>query len=837
MFRFPLPPSLLLLLAAGSNLLAQDTFWQVPAGNWNSAANWTNGIPNGNTGTNTRDGIVNNGGIATIDANTTTPRDTKVGWAGGTGTVNHTAGNHSSAGWTFIGNGGGSDGTYNLSGSGNLNGSIHSNPRTYIGRDSGTGELNINTSGTFTGNRTHIGSGGTGTDGTLNLDAGTWSANSWVVLGETANTTGRVDMTGGSADFSAMSDVLSIGQRGDGTWTQSGGTTTINGGANRLLIGRWNGGDGTLNLSGGTITNNSGTVIGHDAGATGEMNISGGMLTSNGGEFQVGRSGNGTINQSGGTVETNGWVAAGRFDNSTGDIDMTGGIFRQTDATRGTLIGEQGTGTLTVGSGATYESLGTDPGFVIGHQPQSDGTVTVNSGGILRVGEITGAGAATSTANLVIGNNGNTDAVLNVDGGTVTANNEVWVGQGVTAAGETATPTLNITAGSLVAQGSILVGREGNRGEVNVSGGELRSLVGLELGHATPGSSGTLNQSGGLVEAPVLQVGGVAGGPGNFDHTGGTSIFESVQVGLINSPASNFDTTASINVDMGVRTGDVNVVGASPTFDVFGDTATAQGNLRVGGAGIVTTLGELNIGNGDPAGTMVQGNLNILGDAVIHGMVAAGDTTVAGGSVLSGDGELFADQLDVLGGVISPSELGNPLLGGGASIGDLRITPNDPSAAPNPFIDLGPGSTFLVDLDPNSVSDRIVTNAPNLALNIDGASLLPGVDRATGAAHPGSGTILSGDPYWIYVNEGAGADINTGMFANQYTSTYLTSVYPDATNFVDLGRPFAIFYNADFATGALTGGNDILLIGIPEPGRAVLLIVGLFAAVLHRRRG
>jgi hypothetical protein len=41
------------------------------------------------------------------------------------------------------------------------------------------------------------------------------------------------------------------------------------------------------------------------------------------------------------------------------------------------------------------------------------------------------------------------------------------------------------------------------------------------------------------------------------------------------------------------------------------------------------------------------------------------------------------------------------------------------------------------------------------------------------------------------------------------------------------GQEFAIVRTADFGTGALTGGNDVALVAVPEPGTGVTLLAGL----------
>ncbi|MGI8601992.1 MAG: PEP-CTERM sorting domain-containing protein [Verrucomicrobiales bacterium] len=298
-------------------------------------------------------------GPAAITANTAPVRDVRFGSDGrtGSGTVNHSAGTAQVDGWVRMGINSGSSGTYNLSGTGNLN----INGRFYIAEQAGTTGNFVQSGGTTTINAgggnagLYVGNDGAGTftmssgtftqaaaadpnngdswnrvaanggsTGVFNLSGGTMSLDARTFLG--ANGTATLTQTGGVLEV--RRGEVNIADAGTSTYNISAGTLrTLNAGS-RLSVGQWDNGNGTLNVSGTGDVNIAGDLVvaaGRDGfPTTGLVAQSGGVVTV-GDELILGESttANGTYNLSGGTLNmTGGTIRRGV---GTGTFNFTGG--------------------------------------------------------------------------------------------------------------------------------------------------------------------------------------------------------------------------------------------------------------------------------------------------------------------------------------------------------------------------------------------------------------------------------------------------------------------------------------------------------------------------------
>jgi fibronectin-binding autotransporter adhesin len=363
-----------------------------------------------------------------------------VGHNNGVGTVVQSGGTISANNELYIGNeNSGARGTYTLSGTGALNvanevvvgresgtgilnvdgGSITTtgNGNMYVGRRNGTGTLN-QTDGTIVVNKEF----GVGTrddnkigTGTYNLSGGSIAVANNFFVGKEQGASGTMAMTGGTL---GTSESLRIGHnQATGVLTQSGGTVNVQ---NEVYIGNENSGSsvGTYTLSGtGAVNVGNEVHIGRDN-ATGTLNLNGGTLMT---KKLEGGNGSATVNFNGGVLK-----AKENQDNLIQNLDVanvqSGGAKINSNgfnvATSQALTGtggleKLGAGSLTLSANNTYA-----------------GTTTVSEG-LLKVNGSVGSVQVNSGASL--GGSGTTGSLL-VNGtltpgnspGTLNTGSQTW---------------------------------------------------------------------------------------------------------------------------------------------------------------------------------------------------------------------------------------------------------------------------------------------------------------------------------------------------------------------------------------------------------------------------
>lgn len=201
--------------------------------------------------------------------------------------------------------------------------------------------LTVDDTSVLTGNTFIIGLGeNSQADVILNDSAGLVLGNGWTAVGAGYN-----------------------GANGNGSLTLNDNSTLTDSGE-AFNIGDVDGGHGTVNINdSATVTlNGGGTVF------VGKGNSDASDAT-------------GVINISGGSFTTEGIITLGTRIGATGEVNVTGGVFTQLDVADRFIVGDEGTGTLTVSGTGSVVSNGVD--LTIGDDPTSTGTVNLETGGVL----------------------------------------------------------------------------------------------------------------------------------------------------------------------------------------------------------------------------------------------------------------------------------------------------------------------------------------------------------------------------------------------------------------------------------------------------------------------
>ncbi|MBJ7284528.1 MAG: autotransporter-associated beta strand repeat-containing protein [Akkermansiaceae bacterium] len=354
-----------------------------------------------------------------------------VGHNNGVGTVVQSGGTISANNELYIGNENASaSGTYTLSGTGALNISNE----VVVGRESGTGVLNVDGGTLTTSGNGNMYVGRRNGTGTLNQSAGTISVNKEFGVGTRDDNkigTGTYNLSGG---LLTASNNIFIGKEegASGTMTMTGGTMT---GSDKLIIGH-NRASGSLSHSAGTVNVQNEVYIGNEnsASSVGTYTLSGSAVLNVGNEVQVGRdNGTGTFNLNGGTVTTkkieggngsatvnfNGGIVKAKQDESnfitnldTANLQGGGAVINSDGyqlATSQVFTGtggitKNGAGTLTLSSTSSFSGATTVAGgtLVISGNISTSSLTTVNSGATLSGSGTVGAAVINGT--LAVGN-------------------------------------------------------------------------------------------------------------------------------------------------------------------------------------------------------------------------------------------------------------------------------------------------------------------------------------------------------------------------------------------------------------------------------------------------
>ncbi|MBK8037444.1 MAG: autotransporter-associated beta strand repeat-containing protein [Verrucomicrobiaceae bacterium] len=605
--------------------------------------------------------------------------------------------------------------------------------------------------------------------------------------------------------------------------------------------------------TGNTLTINGGVTIGVNASATAvtQLTASGGgslVVNSGGANFQVGGATGGTNSN----AVTADFSALNAF-----TANLGAGTFRMGDANTGTSAdpsslklavnntitaasirigdgsGPSSTHTLTLGSGTNVFNADTVNVGSAGTTIRSSGAVVFDGAdttGTLQVRAANGTSRATINMVNTTGNTaGDISSTINLNGHTA----DVMASTLTMAARSTgtgaATATLSFDQGALDVTTLTMASRTGT--------GTGNATATLNLGDsAAPGSPtttiGTVNMAvntsaGGTVTSNLVITGGtvnIGTGSGtainmanaaagrtavsNINLTGGTL---SVTGDIVRTGGAGTET-ATITVNGGslnLNGKSIGTAGAPITLQAQSGTNTISGLAELNGGGLLTksTTGVLSMGDGNTytGGTLVSDG-TLLATNTTGSATGSGAVTVAAAGTLGGTGSIIAGSNNnitidgILNAGMPTSTTGTALALTVGGTGQLQFN-----------------GTTVFDLFANTggvnlptSNDRVVVNAPAGSNIIFGTSSILQISTTLAPT-----AYANGDTWQLFDWSGVAGGV-TGGFASINLPVIDSAFMWDTANLYSLGV--------------------VSVIAVPEPSRALLMLLGLLGLMMRRRR-
>lgn len=458
-----------------------------------------------------------------------------------------------------------------------------------IGNQAGSNGTVTVTSGSWTTGsfELHVGTDGSGT---LNVEAGGLVQSGAGIIGYNGSSTGTATVTGqnsrwdlGTSDlfigFSSAAGSLNIEAGGSassgngfiGYNVSSSGTVTVTGDASTWDLGTSSlsvgyGGTGTLNIEDGATVTSGYSNIGVQSTSTSTATVTGNGSTWDLGSavLGVGYLGNGTLNiQSGGSVKSGDGVI-GYLGNSTGAAVVTGQDSTWNTGTNNILVGQFGSGTLTIEDGGEVIAAKT----FVGNEAGSSGTLILN-------GSNTARGVLT-TAKVVKGAG---TASLDIDGGVLKVADEEIDYLSNFSLGD-----VNILAGgAFIDTNGYDIGISAELqgvGGITKQGQGVMTLTGTSIyTGATVVESGKLIVNGSIATSSGVTVedGASLGGSGTVSSlrlSSGAKLTPGNSIGTLNAASATFDAGSTYEVE-------VDSSGASDLLNVSGITTINGGKVVV----------------------------------------------------------------------------------------------------------------------------------------------------------------------------------------------------------------------------------------------------------------
>lgn len=487
--------------------------------------------------------------------------------------------------------------------------------------------------------------------------------------------------------------------------------------------------------------------VGNETGNTGRLDHTAGTAQTGGGNWMfVGRRGStGTYNlanpagsggvytgkgQGSGSMTVGGRLYVGGYElsaaNGVANVHTTGTLAMGTMLQIGVAAS---TGEFNLDSGTvTLGTAGQSSWFEVGNGVNAIGRLRISGGSITKIGN----------DHFSLGTNGG-NGTGTLTGGTLTINNEIWVGQRPNSVGE-----LNISPGATITNNSwVAIGREGGDGVVNMTGGTWNKtgasnfIIGASQADSNPGI-GIMNMSGGTVTvAPIAEA-----------NRGITWIGEqNLSEGTLNlSGTATFTTARMTLAEVTGSTGtlNLNVGGTLRVGQLTGGGGTATANFD-GGKIVATSSNPADFITGLDVADIKAGGLTVDTDGknaiAPQVFIGSGQITKLGAGKLTLTGANTATSPIVVsaGSVISNTAAtgsGNFTVANGAGMGVIQTGPTATLNVANVAMGTSAATSIDVDLG-NTVGNPTV--AP---LTVGNISLAGTVTVNIADAMPAVGTSI-----------------------------------------------------------------------------------------------
>jgi len=699
--------------------------------------------------------------------------------------------------------------------------------------------------------------------------------------GSLSITAGRVNVSGGLAGASTVNIASASGSKGI-LAIESGATVSLTN-SNSLLIGAAAGSSGALYQSGGDVVLTGQINLGSGSTSVspsyGFYHMSGGTLADNGGTGFRFRMGGGVSGATGVFYQSGGSIT----------IAINNGLEIGGNASTG-VVSARGVGYLTGGSFTAvsnrigYNNTTGNTGGVRGEQTV-DGTalVTINGTTVLAqaiddVGILNLNGGVYATKQITRGNAGG-QSLVNFDGGTlkaaVSANSGSFM-TGLTRANVLAGGLIVDTSNQTLTIGQALLAPSGN---------------GVTTIEVTDGGSG-------FVGAPYLSISGTGTGAtavaNMVDDGTGNGTFKIASI-TITSPGTDYTGTPTVTLIGGGGTGVVLGTVATAANVSGGVTKTGLGTLTLSGANTYTGATVVHAG-----GTLVAGNNSAFGvnsAATVDGTLRTAGRNIALGS-LAGSGTVEnanATSATITTGGDGSSTAFNGTIRDGSGGGTLSFVKVGAGTQTLTAENTYTGTTLISEGTLQVGLDGVGSTAAASAVTVNGASatlagsgivggsvtitsgsLRPGDagGAATGNLTVGSLNLAAGGTGFLQIEGSSSHDsisiISSGgltldgrlVVSTSLTGMSLDTVFADGATFDLLDWSGVVNGTFDVGTQLRDGSADTglqfdlpdisslsrfwdvssfltqgtITVVVPEPGRAMLLLMALGAMAARRRR-